>query len=87
MKVIFNLHRVVVLPVANTWMSWSLLSRLQWTASASVLACLALLSISLLTLGLKVTDPHHPITFLQAHLLRSKAFHKKTFIALRGFHA
>ena len=53
-KVTFNLYRLVVLPVANTWMSWSLLQKLQWTASAPVLVSLALLSIFLLTLGLKV---------------------------------
>ena len=54
-KVAFNLYKVVVLPVANTWMSWNLLHRLQWTASAPVLVSLALLSIFLLTLGMKVS--------------------------------
>ena len=60
-KVTFNLYRVVVLPVANTWMSWSLLQKLQWTASAPVLVSLALLSVFLLTLGLKVGLKHGAI--------------------------
>lgn len=53
-RLIFNLYRVAVLPVANTWMSWSLLHKLQWEPSGALLLGLGLLTAALLTLGLKV---------------------------------
>ena len=51
---IFTLHRLIVLPVANTWMSWSLLHKMQWDPTPPLLGGLGLLMTMFLFIGLKV---------------------------------
>ena len=48
------MYRLMVLPVANTWMSWSLLHKMQWDPTPILLGGLTLLITMLLLLGLKV---------------------------------
>lgn len=50
----FQLYRTIVLPVANTWMGWSLLTKMDLTPSYGVLALLGLLLLVFLVLGLQV---------------------------------
>lgn len=52
---VLTLYRLVVLPVANTWMSWSLLHKLHWDPNPPFLAALTLLMTLFLALGLKVS--------------------------------
>ena len=48
------MYRLVVLPVANTWMSWSLLNKLGITPGAAVVAGIGGLVLLFLLLGLQV---------------------------------
>ncbi len=51
---VFQMYRLVVLPVANTWMSWSLLNKLGITPGASVVAAIGALVVVFLVLGVQV---------------------------------
>lgn len=48
------MYRLVVLPVANTWMSWSLLHKLGITPGAAVVAGIGALVVVFLVLGVQV---------------------------------
>jgi len=50
----FSLYRMIVLPIANTWMSWSLLHKLQWDPTPPLLGGLGLIMTLFLFVGLKV---------------------------------
>lgn len=62
MSSLFNLYRLIVLPIANTWMSWSLLHKLQWDPTPPLLGGLGLLMTLFLFIGLKVTTALTPCT-------------------------
>jgi hypothetical protein len=51
---IFQIYRVVVLPVANTWMSWSLLNKMDVTPSYGVIILLGVLLMTFIILGVQV---------------------------------
>jgi hypothetical protein len=51
---VFQVYRVVVLPVANTWMSWSLLNKMDVTPSYGVIALLGVLLMTFVVLGVQV---------------------------------
>ncbi|KAF6257539.1 hypothetical protein COO60DRAFT_1523258 [Scenedesmus sp. NREL 46B-D3] len=51
---VFQAYRVVVLPVANTWMSWSLLNKMSVTPSWGVVAVLGLILLACIAMGLQV---------------------------------
>ena len=51
---VFQMYRLVVLPVANTWMSWSLLSKLGIAPSTAVVACTGLAVLVLIVAGVQV---------------------------------
>lgn len=53
----FSLYRMIVLPIANTWMSWSLLHKLQWDPTPPLLGGLGLIMTLFLFVGLKVFEP------------------------------
>ncbi len=48
---------MIVLPIANTWMSWSLLHKLQWDPTPPLLGGLGLIMTLFLFVGLKVFEP------------------------------
>jgi hypothetical protein len=52
---VFQAYRVVVLPVANTWMSWSLLNKMSVTPSWGVVAVLGLILLACIVMGLQVS--------------------------------
>jgi hypothetical protein len=47
-------YRVVVLPVANTWMSWSLLHKMSITPSGPLIALLGIVLLACIIMGLQV---------------------------------
>lgn len=47
-------YRVVVLPVANTWMSWSLLHKMSITPSGPLIALLGIVLLACIVMGLQV---------------------------------
>lgn len=47
-------YRVVVLPVANTWMSWSLLHKMSITPSGPLIALLGIVLLACILMGLQV---------------------------------
>ena len=49
-----QLYRLVVLPVANTWMSWTLLRKLAWAPGSRTVALLAVLVLLFTAAGLQV---------------------------------
>jgi hypothetical protein len=49
-----QVYRVVVLPVANTWMSWSLLNKMDVTPSYGVIVLLGVLLMTFIILGVQV---------------------------------
>lgn len=51
---VLQAYRVVVLPVANTWMSWSLLNKMSVTPSWGVVAVLGLILLACIVMGLQV---------------------------------
>jgi len=51
---IFQCYRVVVLPVANTWMSWSLLHKMEVQPSAGVIALLGAVLVACMVMGAQV---------------------------------
>ncbi|GAB4823699.1 hypothetical protein N2152v2_010745 [Parachlorella kessleri] len=51
---VFQMYRLVVLPVANTWMSWSLLNKLGITPGAAVVAAIGALVVVFLVLGVQM---------------------------------
>jgi hypothetical protein len=55
---VFQAYRVVVLPVANTWMSWSLLNKMSVTPSWGVVAVLGLILLACIIMGMQVRSGH-----------------------------
>lgn len=53
---VFQLYRVVVLPVANTWMSWSLLNKMEVTPSYGVIALLGVILVAFMIMGVQVSQ-------------------------------
>jgi len=51
---VFQAYRMVVLPVANTWMSWSLLKKMSVTPSWPMIALLGVILLACMILGLQV---------------------------------
>lgn len=51
---VFQAYRVVVLPVANTWMSWSLLNKMSVTPSWPMIALLGFVLLACIIMGLQV---------------------------------
>jgi len=51
---VFQMYRLVVLPVANTWMSWSLLNKLGIAPSTLVVAATGLAVLALIVAGVQV---------------------------------
>lgn len=51
---VFQLYRLVVLPVANTWMSWSLLNKLGVAPSTLVVAAAGVAVLALIVAGVQV---------------------------------
>jgi hypothetical protein len=51
---VFQMYRLVVLPVANTWMSWSLLNKLGIAPSTLVVACIGLAVVALIIAGVQM---------------------------------
>lgn len=47
-------YRVVVLPVANTWMSWSLLHKMSITPSGPLIVLLGIVLLACIIMGLQV---------------------------------
>ncbi|KAL3144765.1 hypothetical protein ABBQ38_001880 [Trebouxia sp. C0009 RCD-2024] len=73
---VLTLYRLVVLPVANTWMSWSLLHKLHWDPNPPFLAALTLLMTLFLALGLKVRFfLHAPLQLVTVLLAAASAQH------------
>jgi hypothetical protein len=68
-------YRVVVLPVANTWMSWSLLHKMSITPSGPLIVLLGLVLLACIIMGLQVGaglrgDPlavHHAVWCWLSH--------------------
>lgn len=56
---IFQMYRVVVLPVANTWMSWSLLNKLGIRPGTMVISALGGVVVLFLVLGVQVRSFLH----------------------------
>lgn len=50
----FQAYRLLVLPVANTWMSWSLLNKLGVVPGGLALAAIGMLVLACLVLGVQV---------------------------------
>jgi hypothetical protein len=48
-------YRVVVLPVANTWMSWSLLHKMSITPSGPLIVLLGIVLLACIIMGLQVS--------------------------------
>ena len=58
-----QLYRLVVLPVANTWMSWTLLRKLAWAPGPRTVALLAVVVLLFTAVGLQVCfSPRAPST-------------------------
>lgn len=51
---VFQMYRLVVLPVANTWMSWSLLHKLGITPGPLVVAATGAAVAALIVAGVQV---------------------------------
>ncbi len=51
---VFQIYRVVVLPIANTWMSWSLLHKMELTPSYGLIVLLGLLLVAFVVMGTQV---------------------------------
>eukprot|EP00878_Enallax_costatus_P017333 GHUV01018204.1.p1 GENE.GHUV01018204.1~~GHUV01018204.1.p1 ORF type:complete len:568 (+),score=175.64 GHUV01018204.1:651-2354(+) len=51
---IFNAYRAVVLPIANTWMSWSVLNKMSVAPSWPIVALLGVLLVACIIMGLQV---------------------------------
>lgn len=60
-----RMYRLVVLPVVDTWMSWSLLRKLAWAPGAGTILLLGVLVTLFIMLGLQVW--HHRLGIL-AHV-------------------
>jgi len=54
-------YRVIVLPVANTWMSWSLLHKMSITPSGPVILLLGVVLLACIIMGLQVSERIAPI--------------------------
>ena len=52
----FQAYRLLVLPVANTWMSWSLLNKLGITPGLAVVAAIGCVVLACLVLGVQVGE-------------------------------
>lgn len=52
-------YRVVVLPVANTWMSWSLLHKMSIQPSGPLIALLGVVLLACIIMGLQVSCAGH----------------------------
>ncbi len=48
---VFQMYRLIVLPVANTWMSWSLLNKLGIAPSSTVVAATGMAVLVLIVAG------------------------------------
>lgn len=48
-------YRVVVLPVANTWMSWSMLHKMSITPSGPLIVLLGIVLVACIIMGLQVS--------------------------------
>lgn len=73
---LFSLYRMIVLPIANTWMSWSLLHKLQWDPTPPLLGGLGLLMTLFLFVGLKVRFfLHAPLQLATVLLAAASAHH------------
>lgn len=51
---VFQMYRVVVLPVANTWMSWSLLNKMEVAPGPGVTVLLGLVLLGCILMGTQV---------------------------------
>lgn len=51
---IFQLYRLIILPIANTWMSWSLLQKLEVQPGWGVISGLALVVAACIGVGTQV---------------------------------
>ncbi|DBA75798.1 hypothetical protein WJX77_002902 [Trebouxia sp. C0004] len=72
----FSLYRMIVLPIANTWMSWSLLHKLQWDPTPPLLGGLGLIMTLFLFVGLKVRFfLHAPLQLATVLLAAASAHH------------
>ncbi|KAL0023379.1 hypothetical protein WJX79_000175 [Trebouxia sp. C0005] len=77
----FSLYRMIVLPIANTWMSWSLLHKLQWDPTPPLLGGLGLIMTLFLFVGLKVRFFLHAPLQLATVLLAAARAAKETVSA------
>lgn len=51
-------YRLIILPVVDTWMSWSLLRKLTWSPGVGTILLLGVLVVTFIALGVQVRAPH-----------------------------
>lgn len=54
MLTVFHMYRVIVLPVANTWMLWSLFNKLEFFPGPTLIGILGAILLFFLIVGTKV---------------------------------
>lgn len=68
-------YRVVVLPVANTWMSWSLLHKMSITPSGPLIALLGIVLLACIVMGLQVWAGVRACVRCRGHVCLSRLAH------------
>jgi len=74
-----QLYRLVVLPVANTWMSWTLLRKLAWAPGSRTVALLAVLVLLFTAAGLQV----RPLWDVTSQLMCTASYVRRKWLSHR----